>query len=64
MKKFGLIQVVNDPYTFIVQRKYNFKLKTLVIPVYVDDLLPMGDEVLIRNFEEYLPKVFKSFGRW
>ena len=64
LKKFRLVQVVNNPYTFVVQRKYNFKLKTPVILVYVDVLLLMGDEVLVRNFEEYLPKIFKSFGCW
>ena len=35
------------------------KLKTLIVLVYVDDLLPMGDEVLVNNFVEFLPKVFK-----
>ena len=38
---------------------FSSKLKTLVVPVYIDDLLPMGDEVLVNNFIEYLPKVFK-----
>ena len=35
------------------------KLKTLIVPVYVDDLLPMGDQVLVDNFTKFLPKVFK-----
>ena len=59
LKKFGLVQVVNNPHTFVVQRMFSSKLKTLVMPVYVDDLLPMGDEVLVDNFIKYLPKVFK-----
>ena len=59
LKKFGLVQIVNDPHTFVVQRMFASKLKTLIVPVYIDDLLPMGDRVLVDNFVEYLLKVFK-----
>ena len=59
LKKFGLVQIVNNPHTFVVQWMFASKLKTLIVPVYVDDLLPMGDRVLVENFVEYLPKVFK-----
>ena len=38
LKKFGLVQIVNDPHTFVVQRMFASKLKTLIVPVYVDDL--------------------------
>ena len=38
---------------------FTSKLKTLIVPVYVDDLLPMGDQVLVNNFTKFLPKVFK-----
>ena len=59
MKKFRLVQIMNDPHTFVVQRMFASKIKTLIVPIYIDDLLPMGDRVLIDNFVEYLPKVFK-----
>ena len=59
LKKFRLVQIVNDPHTFVVQRMFASKLKTLIVSVYVDNLLPMGDQVLVDNFTEFLPKVFK-----
>lgn len=58
LKKYGLVQIVNDPHTFIVRRMFNHKLCTLIVPVYVDDLLPMGDKPLVDNFEIHLPGSF------
>ena len=50
---------MNDPHTFVVRWMFTSKLKTLIVLVYVDNLLPMGDQVLVDNFTKFLPKVFK-----
>ena len=59
ISKFGLVQVVNDPHTFVVHKKVKGTTKTLILPVYVDDMLPIGDKVLTDNFEAWLPKYFE-----
>ena len=51
VSKFGLVQVVNDPHTFVVHKKVKDTTKMLILPVYVDDMLPIGDKVLTNNFE-------------
>jgi len=35
------------------------KRLTLIVPVYVDDLLPLGDKRLVDEFEQYIPDVFE-----
>ena len=32
--------------------------RTLILPVYVDDLLPIGDKILCDDFEKWIPKYF------
>ena len=51
ISKFSLVQVVNDPHTFVVHKKVKDTTKMLILPVYVDDMLPIGDKVLTNNFE-------------
>ena len=57
MAKFGLKQVKSEPHTFVVQ-VVNEKRCTLIIPVYVDDLFPIGDKVLTDEFEAWPPAYF------
>lgn len=33
--------------------------QTLVLPVYMDDMLPMGNKVPVNNFKNFLPQLFK-----
>jgi len=58
LKTFGLVQVTNDPHTFVAHRMVSGTRKTLILPVYVDDFIPMGDSVLVNDFETFLPGVF------
>ena len=58
MAKFGLKQVKLEPHTFVVQKVVNNKRCTLIIPVYVDNLFPIGDKVLTDKFEAWLPAYF------
>jgi len=59
LRKHGLVQIVNDPHTFIVHRMFKGKRLTLIVPVYVDDLLPLGDKRLVDEFEQYIPDSFE-----
>ena len=47
MKKFGMELISSDPHTFIARKKVKGELKTIIIPVYVDDLFPFGDKELV-----------------
>ena len=58
MAKFGLKQVKLELHTFVVQKVVNDKRCTLIIPVYVDNLFPIGDKVLTDKFEAWLPAYF------
>lgn len=58
MKKFGLKQVMNDPHTFVFSKVIGGIKKYLIIPIYVDDLIPVGDKLLTDDFEAWIPKYF------
>ena len=58
MAKFGLKQIKSEPHTFAVQKVVDGKRCTLIIPVYVDDLFPIGNKVLTDEFEAWLPTYF------
>ena len=58
LKTFGLVQITNDPHTFKAHRMFNGVRLTIIVPVYVDDFLPMGDKTLVDDFEASLPKSF------
>ena len=34
--------------------------KTLIIPVYVDDLFPFGNKVLTDEFEQWIPAYYET----
>ena len=58
MGKFGLKQITNDPHTFIGHKIVSGVRRTTAIPIYVDDLFPIGDKVLTDDFETWIPKYF------
>jgi len=60
LEKFGMKRVESDPHTFVVTKVINREKKTLIIPIYVDDLFPFGDKVLTDNFEVFIPDYFET----
>jgi len=60
MEKFGMKLVESDPHTFIFSKVINQERKTLIVPVYVDDLFPFGDKVLVDEFEQYIPEYLET----
>ena len=56
--EMGFKQIVNDPHTFIIHRQEGDIKETLVVPIYVDDLLPVGDKYLADCFEAGIAKHF------
>jgi transposase InsO family protein len=58
--EFSLTQVANEPNTFVTHKYVDGVKRTLVLPVYVDDLFPMGDKVLTDDFEVWVNKYFKT----
>ena len=58
--KMGFKQIVNDPHTFTIHRQEGDSgpTQTLVVPIYVDDLLPVGDKYLADCFEVEIAKYF------
>ena len=59
LKQFGLIQTASDPHTFITHKKVDGVDRTLILSVYVDDLLPISNKVLTDNFERWIPQYFE-----
>ena len=55
LKKFGLVQTSSDPHTFITHKVVDSINRTLILPVYVDNLLPIGDKVLTDDFKHWIP---------
>ena len=58
MGKFGLHQITNDPNTFVAHKVVKGVRHTLILPAYVDNLFPIGDKVLMDEFEAWIPKYF------
>ena len=58
MGEFGLKQIPNDPHTFVGHKVVKGVKRTLILPIYVDDLLPIGDKVLTDEFEAWIPQYF------
>ena len=58
MKEFGLTQVPCEPHLFVTQKIVGKKKLTLILPIYVDDLFPIGDKHLTDQFEEWIGKYF------
>ena len=58
LNEFGFTQIECEPHTFVVRKVVDGIERTLVLPVYVDDLLPIGDKVLTDEFERNIGKYF------
>jgi hypothetical protein len=58
MKEFGLTQVPCEPHLFVTRKMFKGKSLTLIIPVYVDDLFPIGNKKLTDQFEDWIGKSF------
>ena len=58
LTEFSFSQIQCKPHTFIVQKVVDRVNRTLVIPVYVDNLLLIGDKVLTDVFEQDIGKYF------
>ena len=58
VSKFKLKPLVNDPHTYVMHRTIKGVKKTLILPVYVDDLIPIGDKELCDEFEAWIQKHF------
>ena len=56
--KFACVQVQCEPNTFVVRKVIGKTTLTLVLPVYVDDLMPIGDKTLTDQFEDYIGEYF------
>jgi hypothetical protein len=60
MEEFGMKRVESDPHTFIATKKVKGVMRTIIVPVYVDDLFPFGDIELVEEFEKYIPRYFET----
>ena len=58
VSKFDLHPLANDPHTYVAHKTIDGVKRTLILPVYVDDLIPIGDKVLCDDFEQWLPDYF------
>ena len=58
MAEFGLAQVKSEPHTFVAHKVVGGKRCTLILPVYVDDLFPIGNKKLTDEFEKWIPTYF------
>ena len=59
VKEFGMKQLPSDPHTYIAHRTIDGKKRTLILPVYVNNLLPIGDKVLTNDFEANIGTYFQ-----
>jgi len=60
MTEFKAKRVPSDPHTFMVTKVIDKVKRTLILPVYVDDLFPFGDKVLTDDFEKWIPEYFNT----
>ena len=58
MLEFGLKQIANNPHMFVTHKVVKGVRCTLLLPIYVDDLLPIGDKVLTDEFKAWIPTYF------
>ena len=56
--KFNLKPLANDPHTCVAHKIVEGVKRTIILPVYVDDLFPIGDKVLCDEFKHWIPKYF------
>ena len=59
LTQFSLVQTTSDPHTFVMHKVVHGVKHTLILPVYVDDLLPISDKVLTDDFKCWIPQYFE-----
>ena len=59
MAKFGLTQVISEPHTFVAHKVVDSVKRTIILPIYVDDLFPIGDKQLTDDFETWIGDYFQ-----
>ena len=59
LQTFGLKQTTSNPHTFVAHKVVDGIKRTLILPVYVDDLLPIGNKVLTDDFEHWIHDFFE-----
>ena len=55
---FGLNQVICKPNTFIIQKVIKGIKLTLIIPIYVDNMFPIRDTVVVNKFQKWIGNYF------
>ena len=60
LTQFSMRQLPSDPNTFVTHKVIEGVKKTLILPVYVDDLLPIGDKELTDDFEASIGEYFTT----
>ena len=60
LEKFGCVQVLCEPNTFVVRKVIKGQPCVLILPIYVDDLMPMGDKAMTNLFELNIGKYFDT----
>ena len=58
LNEFRFMQIKCKLHTFVVQKVVDGIKRTLILPVYVNDLLPIGNKVLTNEFEWNIGKYF------
>jgi hypothetical protein len=59
MSEFGLTQVISEPHTFVAHKVVEGVKLTIILPIYVDDLFPVGNKRLTDEFEAWIPNYFE-----
>jgi len=59
LSTYDLRQIVSNPNTYVAHKVVNGKRCILVLPVYVDNLLPMGDKELTDDFKTNIGNSFE-----
>jgi len=59
MSEFGLTQVISEPHTFVAHKVVGGQKCTIILPIYVDDLFPIGDKQLTDDFEAWIGDYFE-----
>lgn len=58
LQTFRLKQTASDPHMFIVHKVVDFIHQTLILSVYMDNLLPISNKVLTNDFKQWIHQYF------
>ena len=62
--KMGFEQIINNPHSFIFHQQEGGTTQTLVVLIYVNDLLPIGNKYLVNCFKTKIAKYFDVTIHW